>query len=139
MGSLITPLLTKIVLRGYEEYRDKSVRKTQARKDLKAQIHLFCDVWEDRDYIKPHVKNFRKELIEHIMKIRENSRLLPADLSPEILAKLREIANHFLSIASKEPRDYFNIFQTDDAWCRAFNKEIDDVCIRLKDLATKLS
>lgn len=133
VGSLITPLLTKIVLRAYDEYRDRSVRKTQARKDLKGLITLFCDVWEDRDYIKPHVKNFRQELVDQIMEIREKSRLFPVDLSPETLDQLREISNSFLEIANKEPS------ANDDEWCCAFSKKIDGICIRLKDLATKLS
>lgn len=130
-AGLLTSLLTKVVLRAYDEYRDRAVRKAQACKDIKGLINLFCDVLEDRDFIKPHVKNFRKELVDNIMDIREKARLLPADLSTEILAQLREISNSFLEIANKEPS------ASDDEWCSSYSKEIDDICVKLKKLATK--
>ncbi|MEM2685263.1 MAG: hypothetical protein QW114_07250, partial [Candidatus Nezhaarchaeales archaeon] len=67
----------------------------------KGLITLLINAWRDRESIMPHV-NFRKELVEHIMDIRENATLLPHDLPPKILDELRMITNEFLNIINKK-------------------------------------
>ncbi|MEM2497863.1 MAG: hypothetical protein QXR81_05775, partial [Candidatus Nezhaarchaeales archaeon] len=82
--------------------------------------------------IMPHV-NFRKELVEHIMDIRENATLLPHDLSPKILDELRMITNEFLNIINKKQ----NI--SDYEWSQCFRMEIEEICLKLERWKEKLS
>ena len=127
-GSLITPLVTHLLSRAWDERRDKIVRKTQAREDLKAQISLFCDQWEDRDVIIPFTKSFRKDLVDSIKHIRENSRLLPTELPDKTVDKLLGVSVDFLQIAKKNPR------AKDENWCKVHKEGIDKICKRFKDL-----
>ncbi|MEM2381732.1 MAG: hypothetical protein QXD44_07855, partial [Candidatus Nezhaarchaeales archaeon] len=129
---IFTAFLGKVITRSYDEYRDKVLRRTQARRDLKGLITLLINVWRDRESIMPHV-NFRKELVEHIMDIRENATLLPHDLSPKILDELRMITNEFLNIINKKQ----NI--SDYKWSQCFRMEIEEICLKLERWKEKLS
>ncbi|MEM0096553.1 MAG: hypothetical protein QW660_07975 [Candidatus Bathyarchaeia archaeon] len=132
LATIFTAFLGKVITRFYDEYRDKVLRRTQARGDLKGLITLLINVWRDREFIMPHVK-FRKELVEHIRNIREKTTMLPLDLPPEILDELRVITNEFLDIINKKP----NI--SDYEWSQCFSMEIEGICLKLERWKEKLS
>lgn len=128
VGSLITPLIKDIISKAWKERRDNIITKTQARRDLKGQISLFCDQLDDRNVIIPITKSFRKDLIDYIIKIRENLRLLPTELPRKTVDELLGVSIDFLQIAEK------NSGTKDEDWCKAYGEEIDKICKRFKDV-----
>lgn len=127
VGSLLSPLIAHLLSRAWDDRRDRTIRKTQARKELKAKISFyFCDVWEDRDAIIAHTKSFRKDLVNGVKHIRESLRLLPTDLTNKEINELRDISVNFLQIAKKKPK------ASDEEWCITFEEKINEVCKKLK-------
>jgi hypothetical protein len=128
VGSLISPLIAHMLSRAWDDRRDRIIKQTQARKELKAQINFyFCDVWEDRNVIIPHTKSFRKDLVDGVMQIRESLRLLLTGLPNKKINELRQISVDFLQIAKEEPN------ANDAAWCKTYEEEINEICEKLKE------
>lgn len=132
LGGFFAEFFLKILSRLYDDYRDRILEKRVHRGDLRARLRNFCNTWEDRDYMIPHV-DLRKELV-HIMKdIRESLNDEFAQLQEEVKTRTREISKVFLREANRFRGD------SDENWSKKVEIELGVICNRLREIVNELA
>ena len=124
--------LTHILETYYDEHRNRVSERNFSRKDLEGQLHLFCMQWDDRQCIAP-IADFRSDLITITKDIRQRVNERSAELNENEKKAIREVTNDFMKLAGKHQK------KTNVVWIQKVEKEMLEVCKRMREIAARLT
>ena len=131
-AGILTEFLAHIVENYYDEHRNRVSERNFSRKDLEGQLHLFCMQWDDRQCIAP-IANFRSDLITITNDIRQRVNERSAELNENEKKAIRDVTNDFMKLAGKHQS------KTNAVWIQKVEKEMLEVCKRMRKIAAELT
>jgi phenylpyruvate tautomerase PptA (4-oxalocrotonate tautomerase family) len=88
--------------------------------------------WDDRQCIAP-IADFRSDLITITKDIRQRVNERSAELNENEKKAIREVTNDFMKLAGKHQK------KTNVVWIQKVEKEMLEVCKRMREIAARLT
>ncbi len=131
LGGVALTFFTHVLQKIIDDRLSQKQKQIQGRKELQAQIRLFCDKWNHREIIAPLNATFRKELVQDIMEVQENLRLNCLDIPIALEKEIMQLTLTFLEIAGLSQN------KSDIIWYTEQGTKIDVIIRRLSEISSR--